>query len=51
MNLPFTDKERNAKGKYGRVWRFHVNIAANNFVNLGKLLSIRRGWIINPEQA
>lgn len=44
-----TDEQRNARGKYGFVWRRHVNIAANVLVNSGQLLSIRRGWITNPE--
>ena len=44
-----TDEQRNARGKYGFVWRRHVNIAANGLVNSGQLLSIRRGWITNPE--
>ena len=39
-----------AKGKYGLVWKRHVNIAVNSLVNSEKLLRIRRGWIINPEQ-
>ena len=45
-----TNKERKARYKYGFVWRRHVNIAANTLVNSGKLLRIRRGWVINPEQ-
>ena len=45
-----TDEERNAKYKYGLVWRFHVNVTANALVNSGQLLRIGRGWIINPEQ-
>ena len=45
-----TDKQRNARGNYGLVWRRHVNIAANALVNSGQLLRIRIGWIINPEQ-
>ena len=44
-----TEKQRGAKGKYGLVWKRHVNIAANSLVNLGQLLRIRRGWITNPE--
>ena len=32
------------------VWKRHVNIAANSLVKSEKLLRIRRGWIINPEQ-
>ena len=45
-----TEEQRVAKGKYGLVWKRHVNIAANSLVNSGQLLRIRRGWIINPEQ-
>ena len=44
-----TEKQRVAKGKYGLVWKRHVNIAANSLVNLGQLLRIRVGWINNPE--
>ena len=44
-----TEKQRGAKGKYGLVWKRHVNIAANSLVDLGQLLRIRRGWITNPE--
>ena len=45
-----SDKEKEARGKYGLVWRRHVNIAANGLVNLEHLLRIRRGWITNPDQ-
>ena len=45
-----TEKQRKSKGKYGLVWKRHVNIAANSLVNSGQLLRIKRGWIINPEQ-
>ena len=45
-----TEEQREAKGKYGLVWKRHVNIAANSLVNSGQLLRIRRGWITNPEQ-
>ena len=45
-----TEKQRAAKGKYGLVWKRHVNIAANSLVNSGQLLRTSRGWIINPEQ-
>ena len=45
-----TDEQRNAKYKYGLVWRRHVTIAAGTLVNSGELLRIRRGWITNPEQ-
>ena len=46
-----TDEEKNARYKYGLVWRRHVTIAAGTLVNSGQLLRIRRGWIINPEQS
>ena len=45
-----TDDERKARGKYGLVWKRHVNIAANTLVNSEQLLRIKRGWITNPEQ-
>ena len=45
-----TRKQSEAKGKYGLVWRHHVNTAAISLVNSEKLLRIKRGWIINPEQ-
>jgi len=45
-----SDKEKEARGKYGLIWRRHVNIAANSLVNSGKLLGIKRGWFINPDQ-
>ena len=45
-----TKKQREAMGKYGLVWKRHVNIAANSLVNSGELLRIRRGWIINADQ-
>ena len=45
-----TEEQRVAKGKYGLVWKRHVNIAVNSLVKSEKLLRIRRGWIINPEQ-
>lgn len=48
--LELTDDARNAKYTYGLVWRFHVNITANDLVNSGQILKLRRGWIINPEQ-
>ena len=44
-----TDEQRNAKYKYGLVWRRHVTIAAGTLVNSGELLRLRRGWITNPE--
>lgn len=45
-----TEEQREAEGKYGLVWKRHVNIAANSLVNSEKLLRIRVGWIINTEQ-
>ena len=45
-----TEEQREANGKYGRVWKRHVNIAANSLVNSEQLLRRKRGWIINPEQ-
>ena len=45
-----TEEQRDAKGKYGLVWKRHVNIAANSLVDSKQLLRIRHGWIINPEQ-
>ena len=45
-----TDEKRKARGKYGLVWKRHVNIAANTLVNSEQLLRIKRGWITNPEQ-
>ena len=45
-----TKEQREARGKYGLVWKRHVNIAANSLVNVGQLLRIKVGWIINPEQ-
>ena len=43
------NEERKARGKYGLVWKRHVNIAANTLVSSGQLLRLRRGWITNPE--
>lgn len=48
--LELTDDARNARYTYGLVWRFHVNITANDLVNSGQILRLRRGWITNPEQ-
>lgn len=45
-----SDEQREARGKYGLIWRRHVNIAANSLVNSGQLSRIRIGWIINPDQ-
>ena len=45
-----TDEQKEARGKYGLIWRRHVNIAANSLVNSGQLLRMRIGWIINPYQ-
>ena len=44
-----TEEQSKAKGKYGLVWKRHVNIAANALVNSGQLLRIKVGWIINPD--
>ena len=44
-----TEEQRVAKGKYGLVWKRHVNIAANSLVNSKRLLRIKLGWIINPD--
>ena len=45
------DEQVNAKHKSGyKIWANHVNTAANALVNSGKLLKLRRGWIINPNQ-
>lgn len=44
-----TTEQRKAEGKYGLVWKRHVNIAANSLVNSKRLLRIRFGWIINPD--
>ena len=46
-----TTEQREARGKYGLVWKRHVNIAANRLVSSRQLLRIRFGWIINPEQS
>ena len=45
-----TEEQSKAKGKYGLVWKRHVNIAANSLVNSGQLLRIKFGWISNPDQ-
>ena len=45
-----SDKEKKARGKYSLIWRRHVNVAANSLVNSEKLLGIKRGWFINPDQ-
>ena len=45
-----TEEQSKAKGKYGLLWKRHVNIAANSLVNSGQLLSIKFGWIINADQ-
>ena len=45
-----TEEQSEAKGKYGLVWKLHVNVAAIDLLNSEQLLRIRRGWIINPEQ-
>ena len=45
-----SDEQRDARSKYGLVWRRHVTIAADTLVNSEQLLRLRRGWIRNPEQ-
>ena len=45
-----TEEQSKAVGKYGLVWKRHVNIATNSLVNAGQLLRIRVGWISNAEQ-
>ena len=40
-----TEEQREARDKYGLVWKRHVNIAANSLVNAGQLLRIKFGWI------
>ena len=45
-----TEEQREAKGKYGLVWKLHVNVAAIDLLNSEQLLRTRRGRIINPEQ-
>ena len=45
-----TEEQSKAAGKYGLVWKRHVNIAANSLINAGQLLRIRVGWISNAEQ-
>ena len=45
-----SDEQRDARYKYGLVWRRHVNVAANALVSSRDLLRVRRGWIIDPEQ-
>ncbi len=45
------DQQVNAKHRTGyNIWSNHVNTAANALVNSERLLKIRRGWIINPDQ-
>ena len=45
-----SNEQREASGKYGLVWKRHVNITANSLVNSEQLLRIKRGWYIDPEQ-
>ena len=46
-----SDGQVNAKHRTGyKIWLNHVNTAANALVKSEKLLKIRRGWIINPDQ-
>lgn len=44
-----TDEQKDARYKYGLVWRRHVNVAANTLVDSRKLFRMRRGWITNPD--
>ena len=45
------DEQVNARHRTGyNIFLNHVNTAANALVNSEKLLKIRRGWIINPDQ-
>jgi restriction system protein len=45
------DEQVNARHRAGyNIFLNHVNTAANALVNSEKLLKIRRGWIINPDQ-
>ena len=45
-----TEEQREAGGKYGPVWKRHVNITSAGLVKSGQLLRISRGWITNPER-
>ena len=46
-----SDEQINARHRTGyNIFQNHVNTAANALVKSGKLLKIRRGWIINPDQ-
>ena len=45
------DEQVNARHRIGhKIFLNHVNTAANALVNSEKLLKIKRGWIINPDQ-
>ena len=45
------DEQVNARHRTGyKIFLNHVNTAANALVNSEKLLKIKRGWIINPDQ-
>ena len=45
------DEQVNARHRAGyNIFLNHVNTAANALVNSEKLLKIKRGWIINPDQ-
>ena len=45
------DEQVNARHRNGfKIFLNHVNTAANALVNSEKLLKIKRGWIINPDQ-
>ena len=46
-----SDEVVDARHRRGyKIWANHVNTAANALVNSGKLMKIRRGWIINHHQ-
>ena len=51
VQFELSDQQVNARHRTGyNIWANHVNTAANDLVKSGKLLKIRRGWIINPSQ-
>ena len=43
-------EQSEARGKYGFVWKRHVNAAVYSLVSSGQLLKSKRGRIINPAQ-
>lgn len=43
-------EQSEARGKYGFVWKRHVNAAVYSLVSSGQLLKSKRGRIINPVQ-